>query len=179
MVLPPALAAFFESNATTILFGAVAGILILTILLLSALLRISRLNRLYARLTKGTSGGNLEERLLVYMGTVEEADRRMATLEREVADLRTGQQGCIQRVGMVRYDAFEEVGGEQSFAVVLLDEQQTGLALSSVYSRHDVRIYAKSLRNGDSSHPLTSEEQKALSTALAEPKRAGRLAEAR
>src|SRR5437763_835706 len=52
--------------------------------------------------------------------------------------------------------------GEQSFAVVMLDEEQNGVSFSSVYSRNDVRVYAKAIKNGSGAYKLTEEEQKAM-----------------
>lgn len=167
-MLPTPLMAFIRDNNEAIL----AALLFVTVLLflgfLLVLLRLSRLNRLYARLTRGTSGGNIEEVLTGYMSTVSDTVHRMEALERNVERLAENQRLCLQRVGIVRFDAFEEVGGEQSFAVALLDQQCNGIALSSVYSRTDMRVYAKALRRGQPSHPLTREEEQAV--ALAEGK---------
>jgi hypothetical protein len=69
-------------------------------------------------------------------------------------------------VGLVRYDAFEDVGGQQSFSLAMLDALQNGIILTSVYSRSDVRVYAKAVRQGQPSHPLSEEEQQALRNAL-------------
>jgi len=69
-------------------------------------------------------------------------------------------------VGLVHYDAFEDVGGQQSFSLAMLDALQNGIILTSVYSRSDVRVYAKAVRQGQPSHPLSEEEQQALRNAL-------------
>src|SRR5262245_54000401 len=86
--------------------------------LIAALTRIGKLNRQYARLTRNTSGGNLEEVLFGYMDTVNGVVGRIEALETRAAQLEAGHARCLQRIGIVRFDAFEEVGGEQSFAVV-------------------------------------------------------------
>ena len=92
-------------------------------------------------------------------------DGRISALEQEALRLAQAQLGCFQRVGLVRYDAFDDVGGKQSFSLVVLDDHRNGLALSSVFSRTDVRVYAKQLRAGTPSHPLTAEEQEAMGMA--------------
>ncbi|MGC8667434.1 MAG: DUF4446 family protein [Chthonomonadales bacterium] len=130
-------------------------------------LRVGRLNRLYLRLTRNTSGGNIEEILIGYMDTVRQVEARLARMEERVEELARVQKTCLQRIGVVRFDAFEEVGGKQSFAVVLANAQDDGVVLSSVYSRRDVRIYAKFLHAGKPSHPLTDEEREALDQARA------------
>jgi len=165
MALPESLTAFLRDNHESIL----GALLLLTLLLLLAFLatasRLGRLNRLYARLTRGTSGGNLEEILREYMGTVTDVTQRMERLENAVARLGEAQLGCLQRVGIVRFDAFEDVGGKQSFAVAVLDAQRNGIVVSSVYSRSDVRVYAKAIHGGQPSHPLSHEEERAIAQA--------------
>ena len=72
-------------------------------------------------------------------------------------------------VVIVRYDAFEDIGGEQSFALSLIDSQNSGMVLSSVLGRNHVGVYAKALSNGKPSHPLTQEEIRALRESEALP----------
>ena len=88
--------------------------------------------------------------------------KRMDKMEQHVVLTDAVQQTCLQKVGLVRFNAFEDVGGEQSFAVALIDAKCNGVILSSVYSRSDVRVYSKALADGHASHPLTEEEEKAL-----------------
>lgn len=169
MDLPAPLATFLRENSTAIL----GLLLLLTVFLLFGFLfvvsRLARLTRLYRRLTHGTSGGNLEEVLHGYMGTVNTVSDKMNAMEDRVLTLSATQQRCLQKVGVVRYDAFEDIGGQQSFAVVVLDAERSGVAFSSVYSRTDVRVYAKEIRNGQPAHALTREEEQAM--ALAEGRR--------
>jgi hypothetical protein len=67
----------------------------------------------------------------------------------------------------VRYDAFPDVGGEQSFSVALLDAAGSGMVLTGLYSRNDMRVYAKPVVGGSSPHSLTEEERKAIAGACA------------
>ena len=150
----------------TVILAQSAIIAAMLVMLLVALSRLGKLNRKYARLTRNTSGGNLEEVLTGYMDTVESSGSRIEALEEGLKRLTEEQKSCLQRVGLVRFDAFEDVGGEQSFAVVIMDAEKNGVALSSIYSRNDVRVYAKALANGSGAHKLTAEEQKAIGQAL-------------
>jgi hypothetical protein len=165
MALPEPLTLFLHENNDLIILILAALALLLVIGLFVLAVRLGRLNRLYRRLTKGTSGGNLEEILHGYMGTVESVANTSLSVKERIDLLDDRQRKCLNRVGLVRFDAFEEVGGEQSFAVVVLDSERNGLALSSVYSRSDVRVYAKEIRGGRPSHPLTREEERALAQA--------------
>jgi hypothetical protein len=165
MDLPAPLSTFLRDNSTTLL----GLLLLLTVFLLFGFLfvasRLARLTRLYRRLTQGTSGGNIEEVLHEFMGTVNTVSDKMTSMEGRVQSLSATQQRCLQKVGVVRYDAFEDIGGQQSFAVVILDAERSGVALSSVYSRTDVRVYSKEIRKGQPTHALTREEEQAMALA--------------
>jgi len=74
--------------------------------------------------------------------------------------------GCVQRYGMVRFDAFTDVAGEQSFTLALLDDKGTGLVLSNIYGRQDSRMYVKEMLDGQSDKPLSDEEKTAVGIAF-------------
>lgn len=102
-----------------------------------------------------------------------EMDYRVDRLEEELREsagllnrLASGLQNCVQKVGLVRFDAFEDIGGQQSYALALLDANNNGIVLSSLYSRVDNRTYAKPLQQGRSQHNLSEEEQKAVDMAM-------------
>ena len=69
---------------------------------------------------------------------------------------------CLQKTGLIRYDAFDGVGGQQSFSLALLDADDNGLVLSGLFSRHDMRVYAKPVEGGASPQALTAEERQAI-----------------
>jgi uncharacterized protein YlxW (UPF0749 family) len=82
----------------------------------------------------------------------------------------------VQHVGLVRYDAFEDMGGHLSFSAALLDAAGNGVVVTSINGRQDTRCYAKPIRGGTSEHNLSVEEEEAIREALAggpEPEPAG------
>lgn len=81
-------------------------------------------------------------------------------------------EGAVRRVGLVRYDAFEDVGGRLSFSCALLDEHGTGVVVTSINGRQDTRVYAKPITNGTSSYNVSVEEEEAIRQALAGPREA-------
>jgi len=97
---------------------------------------------------------------------VNEIARRLEAISARQNELSNALSNCLQNTGIVRFDAFEDVGGEQSFALVLLDGNKNGVALSSLYARHDSRVYAKAISSGKGERPLSEEEQHALGVAL-------------
>jgi len=80
--------------------------------------------------------------------------------------------GSVRNAGIVRYDAFEDVGGRLSFSCALLDDSGSGVVLTSINGRQDTRVYAKPVSGGASTYNLSSEEDEAIRQALAEPREA-------
>ena len=105
---------------------------------------------------------------------VEEHERAIARLRQEVAalaeadaNLREMLRGPLQQVGLVRYDAFEDMGGRLSFSLALLDGTGGGVVVTSINGRSDTRCYAKPVVAGASEHNLSEEEAEAIRRASA------------
>ena len=88
-------------------------------------------------------------------------------LRNDVARIDVMAETSIQKVGMVRFNPFDDTGGDQSFAVALLDSVDNGIAVSSLHSREGTRIYAKQIIKGESRNHLTEEEREAIRRAIA------------
>ena len=71
----------------------------------------------------------------------------------------------LQKVGVVRFNPFKDMGGDQSFSIALLDSGNNGLVVSSIYSRDGNRVYTKPIKNGDSEYQLSNEEKEAIKKA--------------
>ena len=109
----------------------------------------------------------------VLRGILEDHARALQRLEaavRQLAaeDLQLGERltGAVQRVALIRYDAFEDVGGRLSFTCALLDERGDGVVVTSINGRQDTRVYAKPVSRGTSDHNLSEEEVEAIREAL-------------
>ena len=109
----------------------------------------------------------------VLRGILEGHARSLQRLEgavRKLAneDLRLGERlsGAVQRVALIRYDAFEDVGGRLSFSCAMLDERGDGVVMTSINGRQDTRVYAKPVHHGTSDHNLSEEEVEAIREAL-------------
>ena len=72
----------------------------------------------------------------------------------------------VQKVGFLRFNPFQDTGGDNSFAIALLDRDNNGVLVSSLYTRGGVRVYGKSVAKGKSKQPLSEEEQKVLEEAV-------------
>lgn len=98
--------------------------------------------------------------------TPEGLTRELAGLAAEVAGLQDAVGHSVQRVGLIRFDAFEDMGGQLSFAAALLDARGDGIVLSSINGRSETRMYAKPVEAGASRHNLSAEEDEAIRRAL-------------
>jgi Protein of unknown function (DUF4446) len=95
---------------------------------------------------------------------LEAAVRQLASEDARLGDRLTR---AVQRVALIRYDAFEDVGGRLSFSCALLDERGDGVVVTSINGRQDTRVYAKPVTRGGSEHNLSEEEVEAIREALA------------
>ena len=167
--MPDSVRTFLQhgDNVAFILLALAALLLLLLLAWLGMALRLRRLNRQLTALTRGSEGRNIEEVLSAHLDTVHTTVKRMEVLEQAVAVLQAQMPSCLQHAHLIRYDAFEDVGGEQSFSLALLDARGNGVVLTSVYSRMDVRVYAKAIQDGRASHALSDEESRVLRESVA------------
>lgn len=128
-------------------------------------IKLSRLNQKYQKMMNGVEGRNLEENLHDHMIAMREAVDNIQTLTTHCKELDEKSKKAIQKVGVVRFNAFSNTGSDLSFAVALLDHYDNGVVFSSLFGRNESRIYAKPIRGGESSYLLTEEEKGALQKA--------------
>ncbi|EAX46999.1 conserved hypothetical protein [Thermosinus carboxydivorans Nor1] len=153
------------TNLHYILLAITVIILIALIFFININIKLSRLNRRYQKLMQGMEGANIERLLLAHIDEVRETVEKVNTLAAQCRHLDAVTKTCIQRVGIVRFNAFNDTGSDLSFAIALLDAQDNGVVLSSIFGRDDSRVYAKPIVNGQSSYFLTNEEKEALDKA--------------
>lgn len=155
---------FDQGTISAALAGIVAVLAVwVAFLQRSMLLQRRRVRRLLA----GGEAAGIDEVLERGALRVDEVARGLELLEARQRDLAAVAQRSVQRIGMVRFNPFADTGGDQSFAIALLDGDGNGVVLSSLHSRSDTRIFAKPVAAGRSSHPLSDEEQAAIRQALA------------
>lgn len=129
--------------------------------------KISKLNKRYKEfMQKLGNGKNIEEDLENYMYRVERVEKQSAEAMNYCKNLDNDISRCIQKIGIVRYNAFKDTGSDLSFAVALLDEKNNGVVFNGIYSREMSNIYAKPVENGKSSYTVSNEEQMAIDKAI-------------
>jgi enoyl-CoA hydratase/carnithine racemase len=161
-------------NAADSLFSSSAGTMAVVALVLALLalggvvLLLARQQRLlgqYQHLMTGTSGGNLEAMLNDHIAKVRETETRVDAVDRLARRLEKAAYFSLQHMGMVRFNPFQDTGGDQSFAVALVDGHGNGMVLSSLHGRDATRVYAKPLQKWESTYSLTDEEKQAIALA--------------
>ena len=157
---------FITDNQETIVLALMAIAFVLLLLSAYLFLEVSRLKKNAQILFAGKKATDLED---VILGQIEKNTR----IEEAIIALRDADQRimhtlsyAVQKVGMIRFNPFGEVGGNQSFAVALLDNYNSGVIILSLYSRDGVRIYAKPVKEGKSEYQLSKEEEDALQIAM-------------
>lgn len=130
----------------------------------------------YAIANAGRAGGAVGGRVRLdetLRGILQGQSQQIQRLERAIRALhgtdkkqQTQIEGSVRNVALLRYDAFEDVGGRLSFSCALLDDQGSGVVLTSINGRQETRVYAKPVARGTSSHNLSLEEEEAIRRAL-------------
>lgn len=121
-----------------------------------------RLKRIF-----GGKKQNLETLLVVLHEQVEYTKSELKKNTRELTQLKVEIKKSKRHLGIIRFNAFQEAGGEQSFAFSLLDDEKNGLVVSSMYSRDATRVYAKPVTKGQSRYQLSREEENVINKASA------------
>ena len=146
----------------------ISGIMILLLIgFIVMIIKFSNLNKKYTNLMKKLGNGkNLEEDLETYMYRVNKVEQQNAEISNQVKNLDQDLAKCIQKVGMVRYNAFKDTGSDLSFTLALLDENNSGVVLNGIYSREMSNIYAKPVEKGKSTYTISEEEAQAIQKAI-------------
>ena len=152
--------------------GLVAGLLLVAVgvLAVALVLVARRARRLEARLdalTRGEDGKSLAGVLDAHVERVGAVARRQDELAAHAATLDLQAARSVQGVALVRFNTFEDTGGNQSFALALLDPAGDGVVINSLHARNQTRLYGKAIRGGAAEGALSAEEAEALRLAAA------------
>ena len=141
-------------------------VLILIIIVLNQSLLMHRLIRRYHMFMKGSDGMSLEKLMAKNMKEIEHLSNVTTDHELRLRILHDHADRVLSKYGMVKYDAFDDVGGKLSFALALLDSNNTGYILSAIHSRDNCFFYIKEIIEGESYVLLSTEEVDALKQAV-------------
>lgn len=140
---------------------------VLLIAFLVTVAKVSKLNKKYKEfMQKLGNGKNIEEDLENYMYRVDRVEKQNGEINGIIKGMNKNLEKCVQKIGIVRYNAFKDVGSDLSFTLAMLDENNDGVVLNGIYSREMSNIYAKPVEKGKSTYTLSEEEQEAIKKAL-------------
>ncbi len=152
------------TNLEAVLLGLIAGLVILMILCLALWLRLASLKKRYRKLMRGMDRLNLEELLNHLSSLITTEQQKGDTLSSRLKILEA-QASRFVGIGLIRYNAFQDTGGDLSFSLALVNHAGDGAVVTSIFGREENRLYGKPVEQGSSRHPLSQEEQAALQKA--------------
>ena len=155
-----------EIYSLDIIIGLIAAILILFILYIINVVQMSKLKKRYRIFMEGKNAKTLEDTIIKRLDQVDMLLEANSENEKNIKKLFVNMKHTFQKSGLVKYDAFNELGGKLSFSLALLNETDDGYMLNVVHNRNGCYIYTKEIVKGNSVIMLTEEESEALAIAM-------------
>ncbi len=153
--------------AEYIAIGLAVLLVITLILLIITLCKLKSLRRRVDALTRGKDAESMEDTILNFFEKIEALEDAEQKMHRDIREIKENLKIAYQKTGLVKYDAFREMSGALSYSLALLDKENNGVLISSMYSREGCYSYAKNIVNGESKINLSEEEAEALKQAVA------------
>ena len=151
----------------TMLYILAIGMILLFLLNIINFVKLKKIKENYRSFLKKLGNGtNIEDNLKAYLNKVEEVSLKNQELTAYCNRLDQDMTTCLQKVGIVRYSAFKDMGSDLSFALAILDEENTGVVLNGIYSSEASNIYAKPVVKGQSTYTISEEEKEAIDIAI-------------
>ena len=152
----------------TLAVAIVAGVALLCLLLVIVFaFKLRRARREYMTLRGDSGDRDIISAVSHWVRQVKAVDERVDGMTREQEAIAAQARLALQRFHMVRYDAFEDMGGRLSFSAALLDDHGDGVVITSINGRTETRTYAKPVQGLTSDHNLSEEEREAIAGAVA------------
>lgn len=150
-----------------IMIGVSAVCLISIILLIITLCKLKGLRRRIDALTRGKDAESMEDVMLDFFEKIEALEDAEQKMHQDIREIKQNLKITYQKTGLVKYDAFREMSGALSYSLALLDKENNGVLITSMYSREGCYTYAKAIKNGECELNLSEEETDALKQAVA------------
>ena len=158
---------FLKTEINIIIILAINIALFISVIISNA--RISKINKNSKEFMKKLGNGrDISEDIQNYMDRIIDLEAALSETNTYCKQINKQVEGCIQKVGVVRYNAYKDSGSNLSFAVALLDEKNNGVVFNGIYSREMSNIYAKPIEDGKSEYMMTEEENEAVLKAMSD-----------
>lgn len=153
-------------DGSYVVLGTLAGILVLLILYGVLLSQYKKLKRKYMKFMEGADGKSLEESILHRFEEIDQLKNESIDTKEKLQNISEHLLASYQKVGIIKYDAFKEMGGKLSFSLCMLDDNNNGFILTSMHStREGCYTYVKEIIKGESFVLMSEEEKEALEEA--------------
>lgn len=146
--------------------GMLALLLIFMIVVIVMIVKINKLNKRCTKFMRGKTAKSLEDDIIRLHEDNQKLKSGMDKNKKDINLIYHQLEGAFQKVGIVRYDAFQTMGGQLSYSLVLLDQNDNGFILNTIHSTEGCYSYTKDIENGKCELILGEEEQKALNMAM-------------
>ena len=157
---------FIQANSVVIIASMLVLMIVFIFVFLLAMMEVRRLKNKFERFMRPNSKShNLELQLKEYLDEVRDIKEKNNGMFEDIEDIKRVLKTGIQKIGIVKYNTFEEIGGELSYAIALLDQNDSGIVLNSLYYRDGCYTYAKQIIASDCLTPLSEEEREAINAA--------------
>ena len=156
----------FSVDTLYVILGMAVVMAVMLVFLIINSVKIKKMKLTYTSFMSGKDGKSLEEVILKRFKEVDELKKEDAAKKVQLDDINKSLRYAFSKMGMVKYDAFNEMGGKLSFALALLDNRNNGFLINAMHSREGCYTYVKEIINGESYINLGEEEKKALNKAI-------------
>lgn len=146
--------------------GFIVLVIVFLVVVLIMLDNLRKLSTKYKKfISKLEESDSLEENLENYLYKVKKVEEQFASMNGQIQEIKQDIRTCTKKIGIVRYNAFEDVGSNLSFAIALLDGNDNGIILNGVYARETSSVFSKEVVNGVCNNVMSKEETEALNQA--------------
>ena len=164
----------FGSTIDIIVLILLAAVIVLAIFLILQGRKMKNLEQRLYDLSAGSDGESLEDMLVRILDNYDGINKQLDQNTGDIRDIYRRLHGVVQKVGLVKYDAFSQMGGNLSSVIALLDQDNNGILLNTVQNVDGCYSYVKGVRGGRSDVAYTDEEQEAIDTAMGTGQNGGR-----
>lgn len=158
--------ASFGIDPAYIIIGLLVMMIVLIILYIRVLCKFKKFYRAYDRFMRGKDMESMEDTIIKQFDRLDALEKSDETKKKQIEEIFENLQSVYQKTGLVKYDAFREMSGKLSYALALLDKNNNGVLINSMYSREGCYSYVKEIIKGESYINLSEEEQEALKMAV-------------
>lgn len=149
-----------------VVIGLACVVFVMLIMLISQMVKNNKLNKKYRKFMTGSGGRSLEKEILSKFKKINNLSNQVMDMNKKVDEIDEKLNVSFQKLGLVKYDAFNEMGGKLSFALCLLSAENNGYIINSMHNRDGCYTYVKEIIKGESFVLLADEEKEALDQAM-------------